>query len=223
MRAAGVAHSGSTAFARGEWRGGSRYTLENSDARRVAEGLIANGVAAKRRQWELYAMAASASKAQVLLAQLVVALMVAFILVGAIWYGLSAEVRDRVWQNLIDRPGGPMTFRFILQPAMAAIAALRDGVNDARLGRSPYFWTVLTNPSERAGRLSEGLISTARIILLGLCMDIIYQAIVLKTFYPAEAVIVALALAFLPYLALRGPIARVARWRRRQNPEDEIL
>ena len=42
-------------------------------------------------------------------------------------------------------------------------------------------------------------------------MDVIYQAIVLKTFYPGEAVIVALALAFLPYLLLRGPIARIAR------------
>ena len=43
---------------------------------------------------------------------------------------------------------------------------------------------MLTNPSERGERLREGLISTARIILLGLCMDVIYQAIALKTFYP---------------------------------------
>jgi hypothetical protein len=35
---------------------------------------------------------------------------------------------------------------------------------------------------------------------------------VLKTFYPGEAVIVAVALAFFPYLLLRGPIDRIARW-----------
>ena len=86
---------------------------------------------------------------------------------------------------MIERPTGPMAFRFILQPIMAAIAALRDGVNDAKSRRSPYFWTLLTNPFER---LYEGLLSTARVILLGLCMDAIYQWIVLKTFYPAEAV-----------------------------------
>lgn len=149
-------------------------------------------------------------------------LIIAFIVVGAVWYGFSAEVRERVWQNLVDRPGGPMTFRFILQPCMAAIAALRDGLNDAKLGRAPYFWTVLTNPSERGGRLREGLISTARIILLGLCMDVIYQAIALKTFYPGEAVIVALTLAFLPYLLLRGPIARIARRLRREGVSDEV-
>ena len=90
-----------------------------------------------------------------------------------------------------------------------------------RLGRAPYFWTVLTNPSERGGRLWEGLISTARIILLGLCMDVIYQVIALKTFYPGEAVIIALALAFLPYLLLRGPIARIARLRR-EGVSDQI-
>ena len=105
-----------------------------------------------------------------------------------------------------------MAFRFILQPIMAAIAALRDGINDAKSRRSPYFWSLLANPFAGGRRLYEGLISTARVILLGLCMDAIYQWIVLKTFYPAEAVIVAIALAFFPYALLRGPITRIARW-----------
>jgi hypothetical protein len=158
-------------------------------------------------------MVETASKNQILFARLVIVLMIAFAVFGAVWYGFSAEVRHRVWQQLIDRPTGPMAFRFVLQPVMAAIAALRDGVKDAKSGRSPYFWTLLVNPLERFGRLNEGLISTARIILLGLCMDVIYQLIVLKTFYPGEAVIVATALAFVPYVLLRGPIARIARWR----------
>jgi hypothetical protein len=128
-------------------------------------------------------------------------------------YGLSDEVRHRVWEQLIARPTGPMAFRFILQPVMAGIAALRDGIEDAKSRRSPYFWTLLANPLKSGGRLREGLISTARVILLGLCMDVIYQLIVLKTFYPGEAVIVAIALAFFPYLLLRGPIERIARWR----------
>ncbi|MGB6535307.1 MAG: hypothetical protein WBF58_05020 [Xanthobacteraceae bacterium] len=157
-------------------------------------------------------MTQTASRLQIFLGQLVVVLVIVFILVGAVWYGFSAEVRQRAWHDLIDRPGSIMTFRFFLQPAMAAIAALRDGIKDARTGRSPYFWTVFTNRTDRVGRLHEGLISTARIILLGLVMDAIYQLIVFKTFYPVEAVIVALALAFVPYVLLRGPIARIARW-----------
>jgi hypothetical protein len=157
-------------------------------------------------------MAQAETKTQVLLAKVAVVLLIALSLLGLIWYGFSAEVHQRIWTDILDRPGGPMTFRFILQPAMALIAALHDGIKDARTGRSPYFWTVLTDPNKRGGRLREGLISTARIILLGLGMDAIYQATVLKTFYPGEAVIVAILLAFVPYLLLRGPVERVARW-----------
>jgi hypothetical protein len=61
--------------------------------------------------------------------------------------------------------------------------------------------------------LREGLNATARIILLGLVMDVIYQLIVLKTFYPNEALVIALLLAFVPYLIIRGLVFRVARWR----------
>jgi hypothetical protein len=152
------------------------------------------------------------SKTQVLLARMVVVVVAALVVIGLIWYGFSAEVHDRIWRDILDRPGGPMSLRFLLQPAMAAITAWHDGVKDARTGRSPYFWTVLTDPAKRGGRLREGLISTTRIILMGLIMDVIYQLTVLKTFYPGEAVLIAILLAFVPYLLLRGPFARGARW-----------
>jgi len=154
------------------------------------------------------------TKTQVLLARLVVVLMVGFVVVGIALYGLSVPAFERLWQNLLDRPAGPMTFRFILQPVMVTIVALRDGLADARTGRAPYFWTILTDPARRGTRLHEGLIATARVLLLGLGMDVIYQYIVFDTFHPAEAVIVAVLLAFVPYLLLRGLVTRVARrWR----------
>jgi hypothetical protein len=163
-------------------------------------------------------MVKEVTKSQVFLARLVVGLMVAFVIGGLVWYGFSAEVRSRLWQNLFERPGGPMVFRFFLQPTMAAIAAWRDGVDDARTGRSPFFVGALTDPAQRTVRLNEALVATARIILLGLVMDGIYQAIEFKSFHPAEAVIIALVLAFLPYLVLRGLIARAARrWFNRQG------
>ncbi len=145
-------------------------------------------------------------------------LVVGLIIMGAVWHGVSAAAFRRLWQDVLDRPGGPITFRFVLQPTMAALAALHDGVRDARTGRSVLFWTVLSEPAKRVGRLREGLIATARIILLGLMMDSIYQAIVLETFYPAEAAIIAVMLAFVPYALLRGPFARVARWRVCESP-----
>jgi len=166
-------------------------------------------------------MTDTASKSQRMLARVAVSLIVAFALLGAIWYGFSAEVRERIWQDLTERPGGPMTFRIVLQPIMAMIAAFHDGVKDANSGRSAYFWTILTDPAERSGRLREGLISTARVILLGLGIDAVYQFIVLNTFYPGEAVIVAILLAFVPYLLMRGPFSRIVRWWRERAPADK--
>lgn len=139
------------------------------------------------------------------------------LLLGLVWYGFSADVRQRVWRDIVDRPGGPMSFRFLLQPTMATIAALHDGIRDAQLGRAPYFWTVLTDAQQRSGRVREGLVSTGRIILLGLAMDVLYQTRVLQTFYPGEAVLVALLLAVVPYFLLRGPFARTARWWRERS------
>ena len=149
------------------------------------------------------------SKAAVVQARLAVALIVGFIVLGVVCYDLSSEDLARVWKRILARPGGPMTFRFILQPAMAAIAALR--VNDARTGRSPYLWTVLRSVEERGGRLWEGIVATARILILGVIVDTVYQLSELHTFYPAEAALIALLLALLPYALLRGPIARIAR------------
>jgi hypothetical protein len=150
-------------------------------------------------------------RTQVVLARLVVALSISLVVIGLALYGFSGDVRMRIWQNLLDRPGGPMVFRFVLQPIMATIAALRDGIGDARAGRAPFLWTVLTDPTKRVGLLDEALIATSRIILLGLVMDSIYQFIEFDAFHPAEAVIIGLLLAFVPYVLLRGLVTRIAR------------
>jgi hypothetical protein len=132
---------------------------------------------------------------------------------GAVWHGVTAENFLRLWRNLADRPSGQMSFRFVLQPAMASFFAIRHGLADARSGRSPYFWTILWDRRQRAARLREGLNATAKVILIALIIDAIYQALELGTFYPAEAPIVALLLAFVPYLLVRGMTVRAVRWR----------
>jgi uncharacterized membrane protein YjgN (DUF898 family) len=147
------------------------------------------------------------------LAKLVILLAIVLIIAGALWHGVTVATFHRFWHDLVERPDEPMRFRFVLQPLMATIVAIHDGREDARAGRSAYFMTVLRNPQERVGRLREGLNATARIILLGLVMDVIYQLIVLKTFYPNEALVIALLLAFVPYLIIRGLVLRVARSR----------
>lgn len=156
-------------------------------------------------------MTKTPSRTQIVLARLVIALSIASVVFGLVVHGISAEVLARIWQNMLDRPGGPFVFRFVLQPIMATVAALRDGMHDARTGRAPFLRTVLTDPAQRRGRLDEALIATSRIVLLGLAMDTAYQIIEFDTFHPVEAVIIALLLGVVPYLVLRGLVTRIAR------------
>ena len=124
-----------------------------------------------------------------------------------------SEILTRFWDQLIAQPFGPLGFRFILQPVMAAFFAFRDGFKDARVGRPPFLQTILSDPSQRGAYVREGLKRVSRVIIFAFVMDAIYQYIVFHRFYPVEALVTVFVLAVLPYLLIRGPIDRIARRR----------
>jgi hypothetical protein len=121
------------------------------------------------------------------------------------------ELLTRFSSDLLGRITGPFSFRLILQPTMAAIYALRDGVRDAKSDRPPYFWAVLMHPGEGRQLLAEGWRAVLHIIFLGVIMDTAYQVMVFGRIHPLEMIVVVLALAFIPYVLLRGPFNRIAR------------
>jgi hypothetical protein len=121
------------------------------------------------------------------------------------------HVVARIWDDLLGRADGPLTFRLILQPAMAIAFAIRDGLKDARAGRSPYLWTVCSDATERRSLIKDGWRAVAKIFVMALVIDAIYQFIVRRWFYPGEALIVAFVLAMVPYALARGPVNRIAR------------
>jgi hypothetical protein len=127
------------------------------------------------------------------------------------------DLLHRVWQEVAERPGGPMAMRFYLQPAMAALFAVRDGLKDARTGKPAYFWDVFTNPRNRREQIRSGWKSVGKVFMMAAALDIVYQMIVLRAIRPVETILVAFMLAIFPYLALRGPINRVAKALRRQR------
>jgi len=124
------------------------------------------------------------------------------------------ELLSRLWTDLIARPEGPFGFRLLLQPMVAALLAVRDGIVDARAGRSPYLWALLHDPGRRRERFREGVRATLRVVLLGVVIDAVYQFEVHGKVFPGEALGIALLLGFVPYLLIRGPIDRIARRRR---------
>ena len=97
-----------------------------------------------------------------------------------------------------------MAFRFLMQPVMAMLLGFRDGRRDAREFRPAFLWSILTNRKRRLELLKDAVRSVAKILILALLLDGIYQLIVFKRIYPLEAVAVAITVALLPYLLIRG-------------------
>lgn len=121
------------------------------------------------------------------------------------------DLSNWIWNNIIGRVDGPFKFRLVIQPLVAIVLAVRAGLRDAREGRPPYFWSIFTDPARRWERLREGWGAVARVFILALVMDLIYQYLILRWLYPIAALSVAFILAFLPYLLFRGPVNRIAR------------
>jgi hypothetical protein len=118
---------------------------------------------------------------------------------------------ERFVENLFGRLDGPLHFRFIVQPLMATIFAVIDGIKDAKAGKPAYFWSLITHSGHRKELLKNGWKRVGKIFILAVILEIVYQLKVEKTIYPGELLFVAFTLAVVPYLLLRGPINRLAQ------------
>ena len=121
------------------------------------------------------------------------------------------EIWQRFVEHFVHRLDGPLHFRFIVQPLMAVIFAALDGIRDAKAGKSAYFWAMVVSPEHRLELLKDGWKHFGKIFILAIILDLIYQVIVHHTVYPVETLFVALVLAVVPYLLLRGPVNRIMR------------
>jgi hypothetical protein len=128
------------------------------------------------------------------------------------------EIFQRLWGNLIGRSTGPLNFRLLIQPTVAAIIAIRAGLNDAREGRPAFLWGVLLHPGHRPELLRQGWKDVGKVFILAVVLDSIYQLIVHRGVYVLELLITATVLAIVPYVLIRGPVNRIAR---RKQVRDE--
>ena len=122
------------------------------------------------------------------------------------------DILIRTYHQLLERSAGPFHFRFILQPLSAALIAVRAGRKDAGTNQTAYLWAVLSEPVERGALIRSAWKDIARLFILGVVLDAIYQLIMFHWFYPLQTVIVACALAVAPYVVIRGPVARLTRF-----------
>lgn len=118
------------------------------------------------------------------------------------------EFLTRFWENLIDRLGSPMNLRFILQPAMAVILGIRDGLRFAREGRSFLLWGGPEDPLERRAQAVATVRSIGKVFVLAIILDVVCRLIAVNWIFPLETLVVAIVVAVIPYLVVR----RLGSW-----------
>jgi hypothetical protein len=121
------------------------------------------------------------------------------------------EALRRGWEDLIGRSDGPMTFRQIIQPAVAVLFAIRARLHDAREGQLPFLWTAFSNPGLRHELLRQARNDVANVFLVALVLDSIYQVMVHSGIYALELLFTATILAFVPHVIVCGLVTRLAR------------
>jgi len=121
------------------------------------------------------------------------------------------DVVSRFLPDLVARGTGPLTLRLVLQPTVAAILAIRDGVKDAKAGRPAYLWQIYKDPRLRSELVREGWQRISRVFVVALLLDLVFQIIVFRGVHPLQAIVIATVLALVPYALLRGPSNRAIR------------
>lgn len=112
---------------------------------------------------------------------------------------------------LVGREHGPLAFRMVLQPLVAAVLAVRAGLRDASVGRPAFGWTFVTDPGQRRTLAREGWGDVGRLFTVAAAIDVIYQVIVFHWIYPIQSLVVAAILAIPSYFLVRGLANRIAR------------
>ena len=78
------------------------------------------------------------------------------------------------------------------------------------MGRRDHLWMLLGDPNQR-DRVRKAWADVAKVFVVALGIDVVYQLIRLRWVYPGEALIVAILLALAPYLLIRFLITRLTR------------
>jgi hypothetical protein len=76
--------------------------------------------------------------------------------------------------------------------------AIRAGLKDVRMGHAAYRWAILSDPVRRHYLLYEGSKAIAKVLIVAVIIDLIYEIIVFQPIYMGQSLIVAVAVALVP-------------------------
>jgi hypothetical protein len=109
-----------------------------------------------------------------------------------------------------ERTARPLSLRLLIQPMVAGILAIEDGMRDTRERRPPYGWSIPTDAEHRTYLLETGWKTVGKVVLLVFALDLGYLLLVHRAILPRQSIMLAVVLALIPHLVLRGGTARIA-------------
>jgi hypothetical protein len=127
---------------------------------------------------------------------------------------------DSFGEGLEARMTGPGKGRFVVQPLIAIVLGIRDGIADAKQGKPPYFIRFLFKSDRKLFVFKTGLKSIAAPLSVGIVLDMILQWMIFEAVSLLPAIIAGTILVAFPYAVARGLSNRVARrWYDRKAQE----
>lgn len=117
------------------------------------------------------------------------------------------------FEDIPKRLTGPGRFRFVLQPLIATLLGIRNGLADARTGRPPYLSGVLFHRELRGELMRTGFETVVNLVLMGILLDAVFQWVILGVSHPGAALVVGPVLIAGPYALARALSNRLGRLR----------
>ena len=124
-------------------------------------------------------------------------------------------MEDEIAAGFMTRLDGPFSLRFFLQPAMAIMFAVKDGLKDGRTGQDHYLWSLLFRPGQRRERIASAWASIGKVSIMAFVLDSLFQWVAMGQIKLTASLLMALFLCVIPYSLLRGPVSRLTERRQK--------
>jgi hypothetical protein len=106
---------------------------------------------------------------------------------------------QRFFEDMVARLSRPVRLRFNLQPAMAILLGVRDGVKDSRAGSAPFLWGLAFHGGRRTELLRSAFASVRNLLAIAILLGIVSQFLIFREIHPGAALLLGPVLIGVPY------------------------
>jgi hypothetical protein len=122
------------------------------------------------------------------------------------------------FEDMLARLSGAGRLRFILQPTVALIIGIRDGIKDSRDGCPPFLLGLVSHRARRTELLRSAFTSVRDLVAVAIILDVISQFLIFDDVHPGAALVLGPVLIAVPYSISRALANRISRRRNQQLP-----